>query len=138
MVTRRPTSRRTLALLLSPTVAGLTVLALGACSGASSVEATGDTTTVQVTMVDERYVPASVEVPIGNRLVIELTNEDTDLHDLVFENGAKSERFGQGKTETVDVGVIGEDLDGWCSIPPHREHGMVFDVTAIGGPHSEG
>ena len=130
-MTRRQTPRRLLALLLGAIVASL---ALGACSGAPSVEATGDTTTVQVTIVDQRYVPASVEVPIGNRLVIELTNDDPELHDLVFENGAETKRFGPGKTETVDVGVIGGDLEGWCSIPPHREHGMVFDVTTVGGP----
>lgn len=115
-------------------VAALVMVAgamLAGCSSAPSVEETGETTTVEVRMVDSRYVPDTVEVPLGNRLVIELVNDDPELHDLVFENDVKSERFGQGESETIDVGVISGDLDGWCSIPPHREHGMVFTVLAV-------
>ncbi|WP_199220450.1 cupredoxin domain-containing protein [Salinibacterium hongtaonis] len=115
-------------------IAALVVLAgavLSGCSSAPTVEETGETTTVEVRMVDSRYVPDSVEVPVGNRLVIELVNDDRDLHDLVFDNGVESERFGQGQSETIDVGVVSGDLDGWCSIPPHREHGMVFTVLAV-------
>ena len=111
-------------------VAALALILTG-CSSSPSVDETGETTTIEVRMVDSHYVPDTVEVPLGNRLVIELINDDPDLHDLVFENGVESERFGQGQSETIDIGVISGDLDGWCSIPPHREHGMVFTVLAV-------
>lgn len=105
-------------------------LALAACSPTPSVPETGETTTVEVRMLENRYVPDVIEVPTGDRLVIELVNDDVDLHDLEIENGVKSERFGSGGSETIDVGIIGGDLDGWCTIPPHREHGMVLQIRA--------
>ncbi|QEE62413.1 hypothetical protein FVA74_13145 [Salinibacterium sp. dk2585] len=107
-------------------------LALAGCSAAEPA-GTGETTTVQVTMVDMAYVPDVIEVPRGNRLVIELSNEDADLHDLVLDTGPATERFGQGKTETFDAGVITDDVEGWCSVPPHREHGMVLNIVAVEG-----
>lgn len=82
-------------------------------------------------MIDGLYVPDVIEVPTGDRLVIELVNDDGDLHDLEIENGVTSGRLGKGQAETMDVGVIAEDLDGWCTIPPHREHGMVLEIRAI-------
>ncbi|MBF0672173.1 MAG: cupredoxin domain-containing protein [Salinibacterium sp.] len=105
-------------------------LALAGCSAAEP-EGTGETTTVQVSMVDMAYVPDVIEVPRGNRLVIEVSNEDAELHDLVLETGPATERFGQGKTETLDAGIITEDIEGWCSVPPHREMGMTLDIVAI-------
>ncbi|URN11410.1 multicopper oxidase domain-containing protein [Streptomyces radiopugnans] len=66
--------------------------ASGAVDGPASrgVEATGETTTVEVAMRGMRFHPASVEVPAGNRLVIEVRNEGDDGHDLVLESGART------------------------------------------------
>lgn len=81
-------------------------------------------------MIDSRYVPDTIEVPLGDRLIIELVNDDPDIHDLELENGVATSRFGMGQSETLDAGVIAGDLDGWCTVPPHREHGMVLTVVA--------
>ncbi|MEO6999917.1 MAG: multicopper oxidase domain-containing protein, partial [Terracoccus sp.] len=35
---------------------------------------------------------------------------------------------------SVDVGVVGRDLQGWCSVVGHRQMGMVFEVVAVGAP----
>lgn len=102
-----------------------------ACTSAPEVEETGNTTTVEVHIVDAFYVPDSIDVPTGDRLVIELINDHGDLHDLELSNGAKTGRFGFERSETLDVGIISGDLDGWCTIPPHREQGMVMTVNAI-------
>lgn len=106
-------------------------VAVGLSGCAAQPEGTGETTTVQVTMADMRYVPDVIEVPRGNRLVIELTNDDADLHDLVLATGPATERFGQGRGETLDAGVISEDVEGWCSVAPHREMGMVLEIVAV-------
>src|SRR5690606_17065379 len=93
--------------------------ALGA-SGAepadSGVTASGETTTVRVEARGMRFVPDVVEVPAGDRLVIEFVNRGDDLHDLVLETGDRTERLAPGETETLDVGVVGRDLDAWCSV----------------------
>lgn len=106
-----------------------------AASAAAGVAASGETTTVRVRAEDMRFVPARIQVPAGDRLVIELANtDDEDVHDLVLETGARSGRLPPGETTTVDVGVVGRDIDGWCSVVGHRQMGMVLDIVVTSGP----
>ncbi len=105
----------------------------GATGGAAPVAATGRTTTLQVRSADMRFVPDRLEVPLGDVLVIELTNEDPyDVHDLVLADGTSSGRLQPGQRATLDAGVIGHDLEGWCSIVGHRAMGMTLRITAVG------
>ncbi|MFP5345967.1 MAG: multicopper oxidase domain-containing protein [Actinomycetes bacterium] len=104
----------------------------GAPAAAAGVKATGHTTTVHLTVKGMRFVPGTVDVPAGDRLVIELTNTGTDTHDLVLETGARTPRLAPGAKATLDVGVVGRDLEGWCSVAGHRQMGMVLTVHATG------
>ena len=80
-----------------------------------------------------RFVPARIAVPAGDRLVIELRNaDDTDVHDLVLDTGDDTGRLSPGESAVLDVGVVGRDLDGWCSVLGHRQMGMVLRVEATG------
>lgn len=80
-----------------------------------------------------RFTPSEINVPVGTRLIIELTNTDPEqTHDLVFENGTGGKRLAPGDSETIDVGVITGDLDGWCSIIGHKQMGMTMRVVASG------
>lgn len=99
----------------------------------AAVTATGRTTTVQVRAEGMRYLPDTIEVPAGDRLVIELTNTDPgQVHDLVLGNGVASGRLAPGAMATMDAGVIGQSLEGWCSIAGHRQLGMTLTVIAVG------
>jgi nitrite reductase (NO-forming) len=102
-------------------------------SAAAGVRPTGRTTTVEVTAEGMRFQPARITVPAGNRLVIRLTNRDDRRHDLVLATGAKTPVIGRGGTARLDAGVIGTTLDGWCSLPGHRQAGMVLTVATTGG-----
>jgi len=114
-----------------PAAAGLATGPAGGAAGA--VTPTGETTTVQVVARDMRFVPDRIEVPAGNRLVVELTNEDpSDVHDLTLA-GQRTPRLGHGESATLDVGVVGRDLEGWCTIVGHRQMGMVLTVVVTGG-----
>ncbi|MDJ0322299.1 multicopper oxidase domain-containing protein [Cryobacterium sp. PH31-AA6] len=103
--------------------------AAGLAGTAASVPSTGHTTTVDVVMKDTRFTPDSVTVPVGDTLVINLSNEDDMVHNLVLENGVLSGSVVPGASTTVDVGVVGADIAGWCSIAGHKLLGMVFDVV---------
>ena len=109
-------------------------LNLPSFSSAGSVAATGQTTTVQVKATSNyRFTPAEVEVPAGNRLVVEVTNDDEGMtHDLTFDNGATTGVINPGETKTVDAGIISADQEGYCSVAGHRSLGMVFKVKATG------
>jgi nitrite reductase (NO-forming) len=118
-----------LGVAVDPAAAGI-----GALTVQAPVAATGHTTTVAVRALDMRFSPSTVEVPVGDRLVLEVTNEDGDVHELVVETGARSGRLAPGAAGTVDVGVVGSDLDGWCPIAGHRQMGMTLQIVAVGAP----
>lgn len=100
----------------------------------SDVVATGETTQVTVQVEGMRFVPDVIEVPVGNTLEVTFENTGTDVHDLTFANGVRSTRLAPGESEIIDVGVIGADMQGWCSIAGHRQMGMELTVRAIGAP----
>ncbi|MGO0575947.1 multicopper oxidase domain-containing protein [Ornithinimicrobium panacihumi] len=102
-------------------------------SAADELAPTGQTTTVQVDAVDMRFEPSTIQIPRGDRLVIELTNADpTNIHDLQIL-GQRTPRLAHGETATLDLGVVGESTQGWCTIVGHRQMGMVLDVEVVGG-----
>jgi len=115
--------------------AALDPAALGGNDAAASqgAAATGRVTTVRVVAGQMRFAPASVDVPAGNRLVLVVTNQDGDVHDLALESGQSTGRLTRGTTARLDVGVVGRSLQGWCTIVGHRQMGMVFAVNVIGG-----
>ena len=131
----------TVGIVLDPASAGLwTVSTQAAGSSAAGAAATGHTTTVAVDMVDTRFVPDRIEVPVGDELVITLTNSDEMVHNLVLQSGLVSGSLEPGASETVNVGVIGASVAGWCSIAGHRLQGMEISIVAGGaasGTHSD-
>lgn len=106
--------------------------AVGLAGAAASAPSTGHTTTVNVVMKNTRFTPDTVRVPVGDTLVIHLSNADHMVHNLVLENGVVSGSVAPGAATTIVVGVVGADIDGWCSIAGHKLLGMVLDVVAVG------
>lgn len=106
---------------------------LGRAAG-DGVAPTGRVVEVAVEARDMRFEPASVEVAPGDELVLVVTNVDYTAHDLVLDSGASSGRVAPGGTAAVEVGVVGRDMDGWCSVAGHRQMGMTFTVLLAGEP----
>lgn len=105
----------------------------GAAASAAAVTPTGETTTIAVSMAAMRFTPDRLEVPAGNTLVIELSNDDPhDVHDLVLATGATSGRLQPGESTVLDGGVVAHDMEGWCSIVGHRAMGMTLSIVATG------
>lgn len=119
--------RRSRALIVAVLLGAAATLA--ACSSAPDVAPTGHTTTVTVTAQGMTFSPDRIEVPAGDRLVVEFENADTQVHDITFGNGKASSRLASGEAETVEVGVVGADMQFWCSIAGHREQGMEGDIV---------
>ncbi|KDA04857.1 hypothetical protein DC31_04870 [Microbacterium sp. CH12i] len=109
------------------------MLTLAGCAGASSGDADAPVQVVQVEAANMRFTPDVIEVPVGTRLLIELTNTDErEMHDIELANSKASSHLAPGDSEKVDVGVITDDIDGWCSISNHRAMGMTLTVVATG------
>ena len=110
----------------------------GTASGTmtSSVTSTGHTTRVSVGVEGMAFTPGHIEVPVGDRLIIDFTNSGDQRHDLVFETGVSSGSLAAGEAKELDLGVIAGDIEGWCSLPGHREMGMTLHVQATGASSS--
>lgn len=107
------------------------LLLLTGCAAGAGDDPDAPVQTVQVDAANMRFTPAEIEVPVGTRLVIELTNVDVSQpHDLVLDNAVASDRLDPGASQTIDVGVITADMEGWCSVSNHRAMGMTLAVTA--------
>lgn len=131
-------------------VAALTVLALGISAGVGldpeaaglsrntdparggSQYSTGQTVRVQVKAVAMSYEPSSVTINAGDRLIIELVNETPSMvHDLSVL-GRTTPRLATGETAVLDLGVVNQSTQGYCTVTGHRAAGMVFDVVVNG------
>lgn len=99
----------------------------------SGVAETGRTRTVDVVARNMTFTPDVITVDPGDRLVIRLTNGDEGMiHDLVMASGATSGRLSPGESANVDLGVVGQTTDGWCSVAGHRQMGMTLQVQTSG------
>lgn len=105
---------------------------IGSSAASETVAATGRTVRVEVTVDDMHFVPDRIEVEAGDQLVVEFTNTGDDVHDLVIGD-ARSPRIAPGDSYELDAGVIGGDIEGYCSVAGHRQMGMTLDVVATGG-----
>jgi nitrite reductase (NO-forming) len=120
-----------------PSAAGLPGGFPSAQNSHVAVTATGHTTRVTVTAKNMKFTPNRIEVPAGDRLVIEFENTDAKtVHDLVMETGERTPRLAPGKKATLDLGVVGASMQGWCSVVGHRMRGMTLEVVAVGAAKS--
>ena len=107
--------------ILGVATAGAAVVvgtAIHSWNGASQGGATGSGATTEVTVTVEgmRFVPDTIDVASGDRLVITLENTGDQVHDLVLEGGATTGRVAAGERARLDAGVISGPVEGWCSI----------------------
>lgn len=122
------------------TVVGLALVGgdTGAGSRDASVAPTGKTVEVTVAARDMAFEPDTISADPGDRLVITLVNEDTQVHDLRFETGEDTGRVSPGDSATLEVDIVPGDLDGWCTIAGHRQQGMTLTVDTDEGASSDG
>lgn len=99
----------------------------------SGVSATRHTTRVGVGVKGMAFVPGSISLPAGDRLVITFGNTGDQRHNLTFANGKQTGNVAVGEKATLDVGVIGADTVAWCALAGHRQMGMELKVHAVGG-----
>lgn len=115
-------------------IALLTALAVafnpgGVPTSTNPIASSGETTTAEIAIHGMAFAPNSIDVPKGNRLLINITNHDSQAHDLVLSSGATSGRLQPGASATVNAGVITESQEAWCSIAGHRMQGMTLQIN---------
>ncbi|MDF1489819.1 multicopper oxidase domain-containing protein [Tessaracoccus caeni] len=104
----------------------------------AAIEPTGEVVRVEVKALDMAFEPSVIEVNPGDRLIIDLVNEDpTNFHDLMVA-GVRSPRLGVGERVELDLGVISESTEGWCTVTGHRQMGMTLQIVVGDAPAPSG
>jgi nitrite reductase (NO-forming) len=118
------------------------ILFLGTVVGAAVVTRDSGTTpavaagsrTVEVTLGEFFVKPASITVDPGTDLTLKVTNSGTMSHDLKLKGGATGTKLlDPGATQTVDYGVVSSSTQAWCTVPGHKEAGMLLDIKVGAG-----
>jgi nitrite reductase (NO-forming) len=121
--------------VLALAVALVAIVVAGGSSGDGGFEEAGGaagTQTVEVELGEFYVEPASIEVPAGTALRLTITNAGEMPHDLKLDGTTGSNLIDPGGTVTADLGVIDAAAQAWCTVPGHREAGMVLDITVTG------
>ncbi|HEX6236454.1 MAG TPA: hypothetical protein VFZ68_04625 [Acidimicrobiales bacterium] len=120
-------------LALAISIVALVVAADGDEDGPSAGP-TGPVQTVAVELGDLYVRPERVEVPSGTHVMVEVTNRGDQEHDLSMNGETGTDRLQPGETQTADFGVIDSDAQAWCTVPGHKEAGMLQTIAITAPP----
>ncbi|MBX6371481.1 MAG: multicopper oxidase domain-containing protein [Acidothermus sp.] len=103
-------------------------------SGAMTPTVVGGTATAEVSLTEFRISPRDVAVAKGTDLRLVVRNNGDMEHDLRLSNGVHTALLAPGRSQTIDVGHVEKDLDGWCTVPGHRAAGMTMHIKVLDTP----
>jgi nitrite reductase (NO-forming) len=96
--------------------------------------AAGGVREVVVELTEFKVTPAEVSVAPGITLVLVVENRGQMEHDLKLAGTTGTKMLAPGQSETVEVGPVSASTEAWCTVPGHKESGMVMKVNVTGGP----
>jgi nitrite reductase (NO-forming) len=126
------------AAVLALAVSIVAIALSGTSGGAATDTAGGGTQTVEVELGEFYVEPSSIEVAPGTELVVRITNAGTMPHDLKLNGETGSELVDPGGTAEASLGVSDAAGEAWCTVPGHREAGMVLTIVVTGGEQAIG
>jgi nitrite reductase (NO-forming) len=100
--------------------------------GAEVAAGSGGPMTVEIELGDLYVRPSTIEVPAGTEVIVDVTNAGAVPHDLKLNGETGTEMLDPGDHVTASLGVVTETTQAWCTVPGHREAGMVLDIVVTG------
>jgi nitrite reductase (NO-forming) len=114
-------------------VIGLSLTAGTRATGApAGVAAPPGVRVVEIELGDLYVKPNKIEVAAGESVALRVTNRGVVPHDLRLDGTKGTKMLGPGETETVQFGPFSESAQAWCTVPGHRQAGMVLDIVVAG------
>jgi len=120
-----------LALVLSFVAVGAGVAALTDDDDGQEVAA-GEPVTLEVSLGEFFVEPSSITVPAGTDLTLVVTNDGEMPHDLQLGDGTGTPMLDPGESVEQSFGVMTETTEAWCTVPGHKESGMVLGIIVEG------
>jgi nitrite reductase (NO-forming) len=98
----------------------------------TSAGVVGAPLTVEVELAEFSVKPSSIEVPAGTEVIVKVTNKGTMPHDLKLDGTTGVELIRPNATATASLGVVTGNMEAWCTVPGHKEAGMVMTINVTG------
>lgn len=109
----------------------------GAASGPSSPGPAVETQAFDVELGDVFIRPAQLSAVAGSPLVLNVQNTGAIQHDLQVEGRTGTAMLNPGGSEALNLGALeAGTYTLFCSVPGHREGGMVASLTVGDGAHA--
>ena len=118
--------------LVVATVAVVVAVASTDDDGGAATSAAGEAQTVDVELREFAVEPASIDIPAGTELTLRVTNAGEMAHDLKLDGTTGVDLLDPGESATVDLGVLEVSGQAWCTVPGHKEAGMVLEINVTG------
>ncbi len=96
------------------------------------IAATGEPVTFDIELGDLFVRPSSIEAPAGSEVIVNVTNTGAMEHDLKLDGQTGTDMIASGGKATASLGVVRESTQAWCTVPGHKEGGMVLAVKVTG------
>lgn len=90
--------------------------------------AAGGTKVVPVTLKDFDVTPGTLVVSRGTHLLLDVVNRGDEVHDLAVAGGPATRMLGPGDSQRLDLGVVTQRLQSWCTVGSHKSLGMTLQV----------
>ncbi|HKY13810.1 MAG TPA: multicopper oxidase domain-containing protein [Microthrixaceae bacterium] len=100
--------------------------------GGGETAASGEPITFEIELGDLYVRPSSIDVPSGTEVIVNVTNAGAMEHDLKLDGETGAEMIEPGGHVTASLGVVTETSQAWCTVPGHKEGGMVLDINVTG------
>ena len=121
------------ALIASLVGVGFGLRAIDEAGGQAAGAATsGEPVTVDVELGDLFVKPSSIEVPAGSEVIVNVTNTGAMAHDLKLDGTTGTEVIEPGGSATASLGRVTATAQAWCTVPGHKDAGMVLDIKVTG------
>ncbi|MCM8749003.1 cupredoxin domain-containing protein [Thermomicrobiaceae bacterium CFH 74404] len=127
-LTRRALLHRSALLALSLPVVSA---ALAACGGGGNGGGGGEGGGTTIRMSEYQFSPNTLTASAGQEVKVTLRNEGSLEHDFVIDNVITSDLVAPGKSLEVTFTAPSQpgQYEFYCSVPGHRELGMVGTLT---------
>ena len=113
-------------------MAALVLASCGATATSSTTASAADTVTFDIELGDMYIKPASIDVPAGKKVILNVKNAGVMPHDVKIDGITGTAMLEAGASETVEVGPFTQSALAWCTVPGHRESGMELAINVIG------
>ena len=100
-------------------------------AGGGGAVASGGSKTIEVTLGDLFIKPASIDLAAGTKVTFNVTNTGAMQHDFKVNGEGGTEMLDPGKKATFTQ-VIPASTSAWCTVPGHKEAGMVGAISVKG------